>query len=494
MQDRLDMPHRSRNIPETRLRRNLGLCTADGLLATPFVLLMVPGNIFLANFFSGVLGLRETLFGIIVSLPAWANAIQALAIPSLTKRWNARALTVYPGFLAAFIWCGFAIGLNWLPIEDVRTTSQFVFFIFLGLSVAQAINGVSWTAWIQDWIPGRTRARYFGHRNQLLGFVTVGFTACGGLLLNLTDSGLIGYQILFASAGLMRLASMIIVTRINDRLPEIPDLPDAPPPRRPKTPAPTGGLRSQKGFISFVVFASLLTFGLNIAGPFNPIYMAAHLDFPIFKQSILVVLANLTAAFSAPWWGRLIDRYGHKNTLTLAVLAWMLGNYNWVWISQSTNWMLFPIWLWGGMFSAGVILGSFNLLLRLTPVHLKTLAVSTHLAATSVLGAIAPILAGAILQHIQDYGVSEQNAFRLLFFLHPTIVIGSLLLLQRVPEPQAARLPALLGAFRSVRQAFIQSGTVFLANANMARPLHFLRHQRALRQRLKRRREWKKKR
>ena len=469
------------------LRRNLQLCTTDGVLATPFVLMMLPGNIFLANFFSGVLGLRETLFGIIVSLPAWANALQAFVMPWLSHRWGTRALTVIPGFLAAFIWCGFALSLSWLPIENVRATSQFVFFIFLGLSVAQAINGVSWTAWIQDWIPPRPRARYFGRRNQDVGFVTVGFTAVGGFLLNRMEASLLGYQILFGSAGILRLFSMFVVTRIT---PEVP-VTGRPEPRwkRPKARTAGGGLWAERGFLRFVVFASLLTFGLNFAGPFNPIYMANHLEFPVFKQAILVVLANFMGAFAAPWWARLIDRYGHKNILTISALGWMLSNYNWVWISSETNWVLYLVWLCGGIFSAGVVLSSFNLLLRLTPAHIKTTAISTHLAATSVLGAIAPIAAGTFLQQLTASGMAEQTVFRLIFFLHPTFVILSLLLLRQVPEPEAASVPNIFGAFRSVRQAFIQSGTVFVANVNMARPLLYLRRRHEHRRRRKLARE-----
>jgi Na+/melibiose symporter-like transporter len=451
-------------------------------------MLMVPGNIFLANFLSGPVGLRETLFGVIAALPAWANALQALLLPALAKRWSMRTLNLVPGLMAAVIWCGFAIALPFLPYGEARRISQLVFLILMGLSVAQAITGVAWTAWIQDWIPTRARARYFGKRNQLLGLVTVAFTGAGGVLLEMTNDSLLGYQLIFLLAGIGRLLSMAIQARVRDEPVEEQSSPSALEPSASALGLRQPRLRDDRDFVYFVAFAGILTFGLNFTGPFGPGYMAHYLEFSVSKQSLLVVLANLMGALAVPRWARALDLYGHRVILAITATCWMLMDFNWAWISAETNYLLYLMWLWGGTMSVGVVLGTFNLLLRLTPPGNRSRAVSVHLAVTSILAAVAPMAAGIMLDWLQTVGWSEQGIYRLIFFLKPVIVIGSLLLLRKVREPAPARIPGIIGAFRSVRLAFTHSGHVILANANFVRPVAFQRWRRLRRLREKRRR------
>lgn len=479
--------------PSSALRQNLRLCTVDGILATPYVFLMVPGNIFLANFLSGPVGLRETLFGIIAALPAWANALQALLMPILSKRWSMRTLTLYPGIAAVAVWCGFAVGIPFFPYHEAKRLSHLIFLILLGLSVAQAINGVSWTSWIQNWIPPRVRARYFGRRNQILGLVTVAFTGACGVLFEATGDSLIGYQIVFALAGIGRMLSMAVQFRIRDDVEPPIAQTAAPLPEAGASTAPLASsgtrLRDDKDFVFFVAFAGILTFGLNFTGPFAPGYMAHYLDFSVSKQSVLVVLANLMGALAVPRWARALDVYGHRIILAITATCWMLMDFNWAWIGASTNYLLYLMWLWGGMMSAGVVLGTFNLLLRLTPPDHRTTAVSMHLAITSVLGATAPMVSGMMLDWLQGAEWSEQAIYRLIFFLKPVMVISSLLLLRHVREPAPSRVPGIIGAFRSVRLAFTHSGQVFLANVNFVRPVAFQRWRRLRRLREKRKKQ-----
>lgn len=460
-----------RNIPtkqKSQLRRNLYFCSVDGIFATPFVLTLVPGNIFLANFLSGVLGIKEVVYGLIVSMPAWANALQLLYVPLLARRFSSRALTLVPGFITVVIWFGFSISLFWIQHWEQHRIARTILLIFAILSLFQSVNGVSWTSWIQDWIPRRVRAPYFGVRNRMLGLITVLFTAFGGYVIGSNSGTVADYQILFFVTGISRLISMGL--QIPIRTPRVESTESS---TIRSSASSIRSLLRQHDFVRFVTFSALITFGLNLTGPFVPVYMRDQLGLPVSEQAALVVLANLAGALAMPRWGRLLARKGHKPVMVVATILWMGCNYNWALLHQGNTWQLFPMWLWGGLVSAGLILGLFNLLLRLTPPSHKTTAVSLHLAVTSVAGAIAPMIAGLILQKLTQSGISEQTAFRIFFVVQPTMVISALWLLRHVPEPEAAQVPGILGAFRTVRQAALQSGQILLANANLVRPLAY---------------------
>jgi hypothetical protein len=56
------------------------------------------------------------------------------------------------------------------------------------------------------------------------------------------------------------------------------------------------------------------------------------------------------------------------------------------------------MYLWGGFFAVSFFMGCFNLLLNLAPEKSSLAAVSLHLAVTSVAAALAPMIAGVLLE------------------------------------------------------------------------------------------------
>ncbi|MDF3059532.1 MAG: transporter, partial [Rariglobus sp.] len=59
------------------LRRNLRLCSYDGIAATPIVFLLQPGNFIIAALLVEMFHLPPSTYGLIASLPFWGNFAQA---------------------------------------------------------------------------------------------------------------------------------------------------------------------------------------------------------------------------------------------------------------------------------------------------------------------------------------------------------------------------------------------------------------------------------
>lgn len=450
---------------ESRLRRNLRLCTSEGAFCSPYNVVVVPGNIFVATLVTGVLGLSTGQYGLMVSLPAWFNALQLVLVPPLSRLFPAKTLNLAAGWAALACWMVFVLALPLLPLDNPALTARILLVLFLAVALFQSINGVAWGSWIQEWIPRRIRGKYFGMRNSILGVYTMATVWAAGELIELWGNNLLGYQILLGSCGLLRAGSLVLQKRML-------------------TPGGASEKHIHRGWTSqfrgllgvavyrqYLLFAALLAFSLAFAGPFGPVFMREFLHWEVGRQSTLVMLGSLAAIFSWPCWGAIIDRYGCKFAIGLSAVLWMGQNYLWCFLNPGNAWMLYPMWLWGGFFSGGVMLGSFNMLLKIIPREYKTAGISVHLAVTSVCAALAPNISGQLLQGVKDAGGDLHQTYRLVFAVGPTCGLLGLALLARVQEPAASAggLTQVLGALRTFRQSLMPENMVMLANAILVR-------------------------
>lgn len=443
------------------MQRNLRMCTEEGLFATPWSIIAVPGNVFIAALLVGVLGLSESFYGWLVSLPAWANALQMLLMPMLSRRISARNLTVGFSLLNVLAWAILVATLHKLPVDNPQLLGLSLLGFFLVSSLSMSLAAVGWMSWIQEWIPERIRGKYFGRRNRLMGTVSVSFILFATYAFDQWGETIHAFQILLGICVFLRLLSVYLVTHIYT------------PWSKPETMLHVGVFErfrevwQHKGFRHYLQFAILLAFGMSMTGAFAPVYMAEYLGFPVGKQTVLLLLASLSSALGMPLWGLLCDRHGSRSVIFTTGVLWMLQNYLWAVLTPQWSVALYGMWLWGGFMSGGVILGGFNIVLKLTPTGLKSSAISLHLACTSLAAAVAPILIGYYLSDPFGWFGDGVVRYRILFLVQPTLVILSLLMLLRVDEPKSADLSSFSGAFRAMRTIMVQSGSLLFANVTL---------------------------
>jgi len=454
-----------RDAGQSLLRRNLNLCTTEALLATPWVVLSIPGNIFIAALITQWFGVAKDDYGVIVSLPAWFNAAQLFFIPLLSRRFNPKNLSVVFSTINVVVWFGFVLALPWIPTNDPLHAARMLLVIWVLLSFTMSVAVVGWTSWVQEWIPSRLRGKYFGRRNSLTGLATFAFIFVAGETMSYFEGTVWGYQALLGITAVMRLVSVWLIARTRT------------PPSSPEKLIHTGWLANtrdmlaNRSFLIFILWGSNLAFWFSFTGPFVPVFLKEEVGMSVAAQTVLLMIANLAAALALPWWGRMMDRHGNKSVIAVSAILWIGSNYLWVFMNEDLRWLLYPMWLWGGLFSGGVMLGGFNLLLKVIPREMKTSGVSLNLMITSVAAAVAPVIAGAILEHSQSWGVSTTRVYQIFFAINPTAILLSLFLLSKVEEPRAADLRSVFGALRTMRQALIHEGIVIMANVTPIRPI-----------------------
>lgn len=444
----------------TVLRRNLSLCVGEGLAAMPIVFITLPGNFIIAMLLTQTFPLRDAVFGAIASLPAWCNVIQILVVPLLTKRWSQKSIALTFSWFHLAVWVAIGFALPHVPREDLDKAGGLFFALFALSAMSHAVVGVSWTSWVQEWVPDRLRGNYFGRRNRLLQLSTVLFLLVAGELLTRFDAreSVVGFQCIVGLSVFLRVLSILAQQRILATSAR----------QQTETAQDTGRqlrlIFRHKPLVWLFGFGVAFGFATNVFGPFFNVFLYDGLGRSVGDVSMLIIITNVTGAISLPAWGQMISRFGSRPTMNVALAAWVIPGYLWATLTPDNLWILKFLFASGGIFSAGFILGSFNILLRLVPPEAKTTAISMNVAATSLAAAIAPIIGGFLLEYAWSAGWSKLTAYHTMAIVHHTLVLSSGLVLLKVAEPNSAPLGKVVGAMRSYRQIGALLGMTFLVN------------------------------
>jgi MFS family permease len=319
--------------------------------------------------------------------------------------------------------------------------------------------GVSWTSWIQEWVPPRIRGKYFGLRNRLNQVAQFSFLLGTGWLLGRRGDPVRAFQVLIGVAVALRLASFLAQWRTRAG-----EAPEAGGDRRQPWRAQLAELAGCAPFKWFVAFGAVWGFAANCIGPFYPVFMLNHLGIPVAGVSFLVVLSNIGGALSFPAWGALADRFGNRPVMIFSMLAWQAQNLLWCVVRPGNTWLLYGMWALGGILGAGFTLGLFGIQLKIIPRAAKTLAISLNLAVTALVTAIAPMVGGALLQRLLTPGRDALPVFHALFLIQPLLAALGCLLLTRLQELNSRPLANVIGAMRNIRTLSALFGLGFLAN------------------------------
>ncbi len=446
-------------------RRALLLCTADGLVAMPIVTMSLPVNVFLAALYTKALHLPKWMIGIITALPFICNFLQVFVSPFLARRLSTKLQAFLPACVHMVAWGGLVVMLAYMPVDDPVRSGHWLAVWYFVSSFAASLAGVAWNSWIQEWVPARLRGKYFGQRNRLLSLSTLTFLLVAGWALDRWNYSIPVFQAIIVGAVFLRIFSLKWIW----------DTPSS----NLEAPRPKGMLsyRDQlalvmqsKSLLAFIGFGAIWSFAANSFGPFYHVFMFEQLEMSAFEVGMLSTLSALGGALSLRAWGQMLDRHGNKAVMTVSLVMWQLGNILWCFLDTSNRNILYPLWTWGGMTSAGFILGQFTMLLKLLPIPAKSLAIGVNLAVTSLVAAVAPILGGQVLGHALRTLQEPLLVYHLCFVVQPVVALAGAIFLLRVREPSASSLPSVVGAMRNIRTLSGIFGLSFLTNYVFYRP------------------------
>lgn len=429
----------------------------------PIVTMSLPVNVFLSALVVFAFPLSKTAIGVLSALPFAGNFLQ-IFITSFLTRWHPpKTVTVIAASLHLVAWLALGLALPWLPREEPEVAGAFLLGWFLVSSVLSAIAGVTWNAWIQDWVPARLRGKYFGRRNGILQLSTLTFLLVAGWSLARWEYAIGVFQLIIAGAAAIRVLSL----RWQWMSP---------------TPSPKAAVRAElplreqlrvvlaaRSLLLFIAFGAVWSFAANAFGPFYTVFMLEQLRFSAWDVSVVNALALLGGAVALPVWGYLLDRYGNKSVMAASLLLWQTSTFAWCFLTPENRAILYALWLWAGITGAGFLLGQFTLLLRLAPASARSLAIGANLAVTSCVAAAAPIIGGATLTWALRQW-APLTVYHACFVVQPVLALIGCTLLRRIHEPNASSVSMVFGAMRNVRMISSVLGLDFFVNYVFYRP------------------------
>ena len=433
-------------MPKSSLRKNLRLCSYDGIAATPMVYLLQPSNFIIAALLTELFQLPPATYGLIASLPFWGNFAQAFLMPVVNRAYAPKIVSVAASSLQTACWAVMAVMLSFLPENKPEISGPWFVTLFAISAAVTSLTGVSWMSWVQEWVPLRLRGKYFGRRNRMLQAAQVLFLVLAGWLIGSFGGTVLAFQLVLGGAALLRIASVLFQHRIQQA----------------NTLADRAEIRFSWNDQLAILLASrpfrwLMAYGCawglstSMFGPFYPMFMYKELGLTVGDVTSVVILASIGGALSAPAWGAMADRFGNKPVMLFCMIAWQIQNFLWCFLTRENTWMLYGMWVFGGVMSAGFVLSMFNLQLKIIPPQAKTLAISVNLAVTSLVTAIGPIIGGEILGHLLAGNRAAMDVYHMIFLVTPVCALFACLLLARVHEVSASSLYSVVGAMRNIR-------------------------------------------
>ena len=341
--------------------------------------------------YASALGAGEFMFGLISALPILGSLAQLYVSYLVIKTGKRKALFLTGGIIQRTLWMLTAA----LPFIFPERLAAARIWALLGMITAAAIGasfvGITHTSMVAEIVPIDMRGRYLTTRQRVMTIVSMlsGF----GISFVLDHfTGLAGYSIVFAVAGVAGLCDVLMYVRF----------------KFPETPKSTASFSIVKGFREcfrttktrdYMVFFCIWSFAVNISAPFFNKYAIDILKLS-FTQIIIFgqISANIMALIIIKRWGRFIDRYGCvplmliTGTITAALtLVWLPavpGNF-------------IPLLLFnmvGGFFWCANEACAVNMQLSHTPDIGRPLALALYAVVTSLSAAAAFICGGALLE------------------------------------------------------------------------------------------------
>ena len=452
------------------LRRSLHLCIRDGFVAMPIVTMGLPVNVFLTALVTMGWSLPKPAIGLLSAMPFVANFLQIFVAPFFSRWRPPKTVTVLAATLNMACWAALAALLGLIPRDRPDLAARWLIGWFFLSSLFGAVAGVTWNAWIQEWVPARLRGKYFGRRNRFLQISTLMFLLSAGWVLARWDYAILSFQAIIAGAVVLRIFSLYWQWTSPTRE------------HRPTTAAAlsfasqVAVLRGSHSLLWFIAFGAVWSFAANCFGPFYQVFLFEQLHLSAFDVGILSTVSALGGALALPAWGRLLDRYGNRPVMAVSLLVWQAVNFLWCFLTPHSHAIVFVIWALGGMTSmgaiasAGFVLGQFTILLRLIPLEAKSLAIGLNLAVTSLAAAVAPVLGGMVLDGALRHWGDALAVYHWCFVLQPVVALAGCALLLKVHEPSASSLTEVFGAMRNIRTLSGVLGLDFLVNYVFYRP------------------------
>lgn len=389
------------------LRRTLRLVLLDSL--TTETMGTLTSGVFLAGF-AVALDASNFLIGVLAAIPFLVQFLQFPAVLLVEHVRRRRMMSVVSSLFARI----FILAIAAAPLLPHDTA---IIAVALLIAINQgfgAFGGCAWNSWMRDVVPERIYGRFYGRRNFATTTLSMVLSLSAGMLISAWKTRYPGhdayaYSALFVVGGLIGMIGVYILART-------PEPPMAPPDEQFHPFRLLSAPFHDDNFRRLLSFLGMWSFAVNLAAPFLTVYMLRTLGLPMSRVVMFNVISQLANLAFLHIWGRLGDRFGARPVLRVAaplfllcLLAWSLTGQRWL------DGLLLPLLvvlhLLMGIATAGVVLASSNIAMKLSPIGRATSYLAANSVVTSLSASIASLAGGACA----DFFAAHQLSFSIMW-------------------------------------------------------------------------------
>ncbi|RYZ59412.1 MAG: MFS transporter [Proteobacteria bacterium] len=384
------------HVDEKDLAKGLKLLMYDGAMST--IMGSLTGGAFLVTF-ALLLGASNLAIGVIAAAAPLSQIMQIPAILLIEKIRSRKRIVVIAATMGRMFLFSCAL-LPWFPYPELRIP-LFVLALFL-YNVMGSISGCAWNTWMHDLIPQEIMGRFFGKRLAVSTAFAAVLSLGAGVMVDRSmgpGGGTYTYSLLFFVGsfagfwGVFALSKVPEPKMVSHQLERL-----FPMMKKPF---------KDKNYRRLIIFLATWNFAVNLAAPFYTVYMIKELGMSlgwiiglsVMSQGINVLFFNI--------WGKLADRFSNKSCLTVAGPLFIIGIGLWPFLTMPephilTIPLIILIHALSGISTAGVTLCSSNIALKSAPKGQATVFLATNALVNGIAACIAPILAGALSDYLQN--------------------------------------------------------------------------------------------
>ncbi len=357
----------------SELRETFRISITEGVFSQVYGSLSGPGSAFLTRLLV-FLGAGPLHFSLISAIGQVSMLFQPLGI--LAGRGSIRRKGRVIGWAAAGRALTPLLGLA--PLLLPRSLAlPAVLVIFFIITSILAVSTNMWMGWIAHMVPKKIRGRFFAKRNAVLmtfglivsfafgmwldayGTPPTGAGAVVARVFNTAPDGLPrALFFTFTTAGLLGIAGLAVLKRQPERA-------EAKSAETLRTTV-LEPLRNPN-FRRLCFFGAWWMMAVGVGAPFWQPFMIQILGMGLVEMLLYGAVSTAGAVITLSYWGRLIDRYGNKTAMKLAIVAGTFIPLVWLFVTRETRWLLvFEAAASGSMWGCvGVV--TANLVLAVAP-------------------------------------------------------------------------------------------------------------------------------
>jgi MFS family permease len=302
--------------------------------------------------------------------------------------------------------------------------SWLILFVILGTSF-NAFAGPAWTSLMSDHIPYRSRGKYFGWRNRLLGIITVASALLAGFILNIFGkNNLTGFFVILALASVARVISWSYLKKMHEPHMKVTK-------EHYFTFWDFIKRIKESNFAKFVLYAASISFAVSMASPFFAVYMLRDLNLNYVTYTIISIAATTSTLLAMGVWGKHADIVGNMRVIRLTSFLIPLAPVLWL-FSHNIAYLIL-IQLFAGFIWAGYNLSVFNFVYDAVMPEKRTRCVSYFNVINGSAICIGSLTGGFLAKNLPTvFGYKLLTLFLLSGILRAIFVISILPLIKEV--------------------------------------------------------------